>query len=811
MIQHLFQFTQYLLFTLLVSALTFNELRAQSMTDQQVIQYVQSAKNQGKTQTEIYEGLKTRGVTTGQLERIKQQFNMSTPGTNGSTADAMSGNRQRPDTPESSITDDSTQTNDSVQVGTPQEAIKSPRIFGQEMFSQSNLSFEPNMNIATPANYVLGPGDEIIIDIWGDNQTTLRHTISPDGSIILNEIGPIYLNGMTVSEANDYLQKILGPVYAGIGNGSVSQIKLTLGQIRTIQINIMGEVQTPGTYALSPFASVFHALYKAGGVNPIGSLRSIKVMREDKCVADIDVYDYILHGKTSSNIRLMEGDVIIVQPYENLVQITGKVKRPMIYETKPGETIASILDFAGNFTGDAYTDNLRLIRKSGRELQVYNVDQKDYSTFTLTDGDWISVDSVLNRYENRIEITGAVYRSGIYELNDQVNTVKQLIDKAEGIRGDAFLNRAVLRRERPDLTTEILSVDLRGILNGTSADLQLQRNDVLYIPSIRELHDEGIIVIRGAVNQPGSYPFANNMTLEDLVITAGGLQESASTVKVDIFRRIKDPQSSDVSETISETFTFGLKDGLVVDGTPGFVLAPYDEVYVRFSPGYEEQRNVTVSGEVLFAGTYAFTQKNERLSDLIRKAHGVTPQAYLKGARLIRTMNESELAIRDAAIKMAAQGGRDSISMNSLELSDTYSVGIELDKALAHPGSDYDIVLREGDQLIVPEAISTVKINGAVLYPNTVAYQTGKKLKYYINQGGGYRSEAKRSKVYVVRMNGTVSHVRRNNWKAIEPGCEIMVPTKSERNKLSIGEIMSIGTTAASMATMGATISNMIK
>ncbi|MBQ4279174.1 MAG: SLBB domain-containing protein [Rikenellaceae bacterium] len=772
-------------------------LRAQTMTDQQVINYIQEAKSQGKSQKDIYTGLTSRGVTQAQLERIRQQAT-SAAAAKPATAVADT-SRQR------MVVSDTTQESHMTAVN------QKSNVFGRDMFGHASLTFEPNMNMATPANYPLGPGDEVIIDIWGDNQTTLRYTISPDGSVIISDIGPVYLNGMTVSEANAYLQKVLGPIYAGISGDPASKIKLTLGQIRTIQINIMGEVQTPGTYALSPFASVFHALYKAGGVNDIGSLRDIRIVRDNKCVANIDVYDYILNGKTSDNIRLMEGDVIIVQPYENLVTITGKIRRPMIYEMKEGETLASLLSYAGDFTGDAYMNNVRLIRKSGREHQIYNIEQKDYPAFALTDGDSITVDAVLDRFGNRLEITGAVYRSGLYELNDQVGTVRQLVEKAEGVRGDAFLNRAVLRRERPDLTTEIVPVDLRGILAGTAEDIPLQRNDALYIPSIRDLQDEGVIVIRGAVNAPDTYPFTSNMTLEDLVITAGGLKESASTVKVDVFRRIKDPTSSDINEMVSKTYTFGLKDGLIVDGTPGFVLEPYDEVFVRFSPGYQEQRNVTVTGEVLFAGTYAFSRKNERLSDLVRKAHGVTPDAYLKGARLIRTMNDEERAIRDAAVKMAAQGGRDSIAMGSLELTATYNVGIELDKALAQPGSDFDIVLREGDQLIVPERSSTVKINGAVLYPNTVTYIAGKKLKYYINQGGGYRSEAKRSKVYVVHMNGTVSRVRSSNAKVIEPGCEIMVPTKSTRRRMTLSEIMSLGTTAASLGTMGATISNLIK
>ena len=706
---------------------------------------------------------------------------------------------------------------DSTRLAQPsveQKEDPTQQIFGHNIFTNENLTFEPNVNVATPVDYRLGPGDEVIIDVWGASETTIRETISPEGSIHVSNLGPVYLSGKTVKEANAYLKEEFAKIYSGVsGNMPNTQVKLTLGQIRSIQVNVMGEVAVPGTYTLSAFASVFHALYRAGGVNEIGSLRSIRVVRGGSVVADLDVYDFIMKGNLKDDIRLEDGDVILVQPYQSLVQISGKVKRPMFYEMKEGETAALLIDFAGGFTGDAYKKAVRVIRKSGRELQVYNVDEQEFAAFPMDDGDQVSVDSVLQRFENRVEIRGAVYRAGLYQLDGGMNTVKQLIQKSEGVRGDAFLNRAILDREREDLEHEIIQVDVKGILNGTVADIPLQKNDVLYIPSIHDLKEEATLTIHGEVANPGTYLYSDNMTVEDLVLQAGGLLESASTTKVEVARRVKNPKSSQFSQVVGESFAFDLKDGFLTgEGSENFHLQPFDEVYIRKSPAYHKQQNVVVGGEVLFSGSYALSKKNERLSNLIEKAGGVTPDAYVRGARLIRQMTEDEKNRREATLRMARSGsGKDSISVDMLDLSDFYSVGINLEKALARPGGDDDLVLREGDMLYVPEYVSTVKINGAVMYPNTVTYKEGEDLKYYINQAGGFANNAKKKKAFVVYMNGTVSRLKTRNSKAIEPGCEIIVPSKDKRNRMSPAEILSIGTSTASLATMIATLVNLFK
>ena len=683
------------------------------------------------------------------------------------------------------------------------------KVFGRDIFNNNLLTFEPQLNIATPDNYMFGAGDEVIIDVWGASEDNIRQVISPDGKIVIEGVGPIQLSGLTAKEANNRIKRELSKIYSGIMMGNTFA-KLTLGEIRSIQVNVMGEVLFPGTYTLPSLATAFHALYSAGGVNPIGSLRTLKIYRSGKEIADVDIYDYILKGRNDLNIVLQDGDVMVVNPYENLVEFKGKIKRPMFYEMKDSESVADLLNYAGGFTGDAYKESIRIIRKSGREHQVYNVDEDEFALFHLTDGDVVSVDSVIPRFENKVEVRGALYREGLYAIGEKVSTVKQLINKAEGLRGDAFLNRAVLYREKPDLTLEVLPVDISGLLEGKVEDIPLKKNDVLYIPSIFELQEEYTISVRGAVGYPGVYKYADKMTLEDVVVQSGGLLEAASTVKVDVARRIKDPKSTSVGDMRAETFTFTLKDGLIVDGQSGFTLKPFDEVFIRRSPGYQEQQNVLVEGEIMFGGEYSIAKKGERLSDLIKRVGGLTSDAYPEGARLMRKMTEDEQAKVQSILKLSQQGGRDSINQKQLELDEFYPVGIELKEALQNPGSNYDVILKEGDKLVVPEYNGTVRISGAVMYPNTAIYQKKAKLKYYISQAGGYAQRAKKARAFVINMNGTVS-VARGNRTRINPGSEIVVPMKQSKRGLGMMEIMSLASSTTSMAAMVASILNTTK
>lgn len=779
-----------------------------SMTDQQVLEYVKQGMSEGKDQRQMATELARRGVTREQAERVKKLYEQE----QGVSTSKMSGTEQN----EARLREATQEESTTSVLENPQpdsrELAQENQVFGRNIFNTRNLTFEPSVNLATPPNYRLGPGDEVIIDIWGTSQNTIRQQISPDGTINIEKIGPVSLSGMTVSEANEYLKRVLGKTYSGLDapDGTL-EIRLTLGNARTIQINVMGEVVQPGTYALSSFSTVFHALYRAGGVNEIGSLRNVQVTRNGKTVAKVDVYDFIMKGKTQDDIRLQEGDVIIVPAYEALVQISGNVKRPMKFEMKKNETLATLINYAGGFSADAYTRSLRVVRQNGEEYEINTVKEIDYSAYPMRNGDVVTAEAILNRFTNKLEVRGAVYRPGIYQLNGEINTVRALVNEAKGLMGDAFTNRAVLQREREDLTTEIISVDVRSIMAGTSPDIPLQKNDILYIPSIHDLEDRGDVAIFGEVAKPDSYSYSDNMTLEDLIIRAGGLRESASTVRVDVSRRIKDPKSTHSTDSIGQMFTFALKDGFVIDGEQGFTLQPYDQVFVRRSPGYQAQQNVQITGEVIFGGTYAMTTTEERLSDLVKKAGGATSKAYLHGAKLIRVANDEEKKrMRDVINLMNRQFGEAMMDSLGIRVEDTFSVGIDLEKAMAKPGSEYDLVLREGDVLSVPKLNNTVKVNGAVMMPNTVGYLSDKNANYYLDQAGGYALNAKKSKKFVIYMNGQVARIKGRSKDKIEPGCEIIVPSKKNK-RVNVGEILGYASSFGSLATMFATISNLIK
>ena len=778
------------------------------MSDEAVVKYALEGRQSGKSDQQIGKELLARGGTPEQVERLKQKYEDSRTSSETVAADqVISGQRrERPRSSSDTLAVEIPPVPDPAERGADSRAV-----FGRNVFRSRALTFEPNENQATPENYRLGPGDEVIIDIWGENERSLREEISPEGNIMVEQVGPVYLNGLTIKEANAKLRGVFGQIYAGVsGDSPASEVRVTLGRLRTIQVNVMGEVEMPGTYRLSSFATVFHALYQAGGVTDIGTLRNIRVLRSGREVASVDIYKYLFHGDSKDDIRLEEGDIVLVPSYDLLVEVTGCVKRPMRYEMEAGEPLSQLLAYAGGFTGDAYGREVRVVRTMGREHELFNVDSVGYGTFALMDGDSVVVGRVLDRYANRIEVQGAVYRPGMYELGEGTHTVRELIGRAEGLREDAFRGRALLFRERDDLTPEIVAVDLEGVLSGRLTDISLRRNDVLVVSSVHDLEDRGGFTIGGEVARPGVYPYAAHTTVEDLIVQAGGLLDGASTVKVEVSRRLKDPKSTTPSNGVGKVYAFSLKEGLVVDGEAGFELAPFDVVEVRRSPGYQPQRQVVLDGEVVFTGNYTLIRKNERLSDLVKRAGGITDDAYVRGGRLIRRMNEEERAVRDAARSAAQQNrGADSVSLEKLMADDYYAVGIELDKALSNPGSDYDVVLREGDRLVVPEYVSTVKINGDVMYPNTTVYLKDKRVKYYIAQAGGYGARAKRNKAYIVYMNGRVARVK--GRAKVEPGCEIIVPSKRDRKRMGIAEILGLTTSAASIGTMAASIANMTK
>ena len=818
-----------------------------SMTDEQVMQFVLKEYERGTSQAQIVTKLMQRGVDINQIRRVKNTYDRmqknqglgtvddGTSATsrmrvnNGDTKEmdaqemqrrrleAQRGTSQRMQSAREArhtyneADEDFVTINDQVGYMLPDslemlyEESGKRKVFGRDIFNNKMLTFEPNMNIATPQNYRLGPGDAVFIDIYGASQKTVQSTVSPDGTVTIEGFGPVQVSGMTVSQANAHLRSTLGSRY------SSSQIRLTVGQTRTIMVNVMGEVKAPGTYTLSAFASVFHALYMAGGVNDLGTLRNIKVYRNSQLISTVDIYDYILNGKLTGNVRLAENDVIVVGPYDCLVNITGKVKRPMFYEMRRNESVGTLLKYAGGFTGDAYTKSVRLVRKTGREFSVYNVDEFDMSSFHLADEDSVSVDSILPRFANMVEVKGAVFRPGMYQVGGNITTVRELLESCEGVTEEAFTAHAVMHRMKEDRTLQVIAVDIDGIMKGTVPDLALKPNDVLFIPTKQEMMEEQTITIHGEVQYPGVYKYAENETLEDFVLQAGGLKQTASTVKVDVARRVSNPKAFQTDSIIARTYSFALKDGFVIDGEPGFTLMPFDEVYVRKSPGFYQQQNVIVEGEVMFSGTYTLERKNQRLSDLIKAAGGVNDRAYTKGARLERRFTPEERMRTEALLKMAKtqSGSKDTIDVKKIDIGDVYYVGIELNKALAQPGCDEDIVLREGDRLIVPQYTSTVKISGDVMYPNTVGYQKGKKAGYYIDQAGGWGNRAKKSHTFIIYMNGKVARVAHNAKP--EPGCEIFVPSKAERDPRMLAQTLSIASSVASFATIIATLANIIK
>lgn len=789
------------------------------MSDQQAMKFIQQEMKAGTSQSQIVTKLMQKGVKIEQIRRLRNQYDkelkargaagaadaavtavdarMRSNGTGQKAQDVVVGKEgstqaqleQEADIQYAEIQQNINQRAD-VKMGPD-----SLKVFGRDIFNNKLLSFEPNMNIATPQNYVLGPGDVVIIDIYGASQKSENLTVSPDGDITVPGYGPIKVSGLSVASAQSKIRSTLGSRY------SSSSLKISVGQTRSMMVNVMGEVKAPGNYTLSAFATVFHALYMAGGIDDLGTLRNIKVFRGGKQVTVVDVYEYILNGRLAGNIRLQENDVIIVGPYDCLVGIQGNVKRPMFYEMRSSESVAQVIKYAGGFTGDAYKKSVRLVRKSGERYSVHNVEEFDMSSFKLADGDAITVDGMINRFENMVEVKGAVFRPGQFELGKSVTSVRSLIEAADGLTEDAFTARGVMYRMKEDRTLETMPLDIAGIMSGSVADVALKNEDVLFIPTQADRVAERIVTIQGEVLSPGTFQFAENETIEDLVLRAGGLTDAASLIKVDVSRRIRDPKALKAGQDISKTYSFALKDGFVVDGDKGFVLEPYDVVQVRRSPGYMEPRNVRVEGEVVFEGSFTLSKKNERLSDLISAAGGVTAEAYVKGARLERTMTDDERARMQKVLEMAQQnsGDKDSVKITQLATSDIYTVGIDLEKALANPGGDFDIVVREGDRLVVPEYNGTVKISGNVLFPNTVAFTNGKNWKYYINQAGGFGNRSKKSKTFIVYQNGTVSQVGKGK---VEPGCEIVVPKKGKRDFANLTQWIGIGSSLASLATM---------
>lgn len=801
------------------------------MTDDQVLEFIVNETSHGTSRSQLMTKLVERGVTVEQVRRVRDKYErMQQSATTGRRDDTQSSSRTRQRNGETRRGSDQgddqmarprnyqrqysdsrqrdADYNEALDYFAPdsmdmargryyrqEQQDPTQRIFGHDIFRQENLTFEPEMNIAIPADYRLGPGDQVFVDIYGASQKNFEATVSPEGVIDLKGYGPVSVSGLTVAAATARLRATIGRHYQS------SQIRLTVGQTRTISVNVMGDVEAPGTYTLSAFATVFHALYMAGGITDIGTVRNVKVIRGGRVISTVDLYDYLLHGNLTGNVRLRSEDVIQVGTYESLVRVAGRVKRPMFYELKPGESLATLLGYAGGLAGDAYPDNISLVRKQGGELSVFSITPEERGSFRMSDGDSVYVDSALNRYRNAVEIKGQVRRPGMYQVDGETTTLRRMIERAGGLTENAFLGRALVHRKRADNTTEAISVNLAGLMEHTEPDIALQSRDVVFIASTRDLHEERTMSIFGEVQAPGVYDFVANTNIEDIIIQAGGLKDAASMVRVDVSRRVRNREALETTSQTARWYSFELQNGLVVGADTAFILEPFDEVYVRRSPGYIEQEHVSVTGEINFEGTYSLTKKEMRLSELIQAAGGLTPEAYAHGARLERVLTYAELQKRNTLLKLIVT---DSIDVRKLELSDVRSVGIYLDRAMAEPGSEWDVVLRGGDRLIIPQFTNIVSTNGEVIYPNSVTYREGAPLSYYINQSGGFSQRARKHRVFAVNMNGTVTRVRSS--KDIEPGCEIVVPSRAARRGLSFAEIISLGTMGVSLSAVLATV-----
>lgn len=775
---------------------TFAAIAQSTMTDIQVLEYVKSGLAQGKSQEVMMRELAARGVDRAQAERVREMYESQ------KTAVAQE---------IATTADDRAHTVASEVDITPEafdEDSQGPLVYGRDVFRNKSLNFAPSENLATPKNYRLGPGDEVIIDIFGANQVTLRNKISPEGSINVDVLGPLYLSGMTIEEANKYLKRKLAGIYGGLNRSSAgTDIRLSLGQIRSIQVNVLGDVNHAGTYVVSAFSTVFHVLYLAGGVVEPGSLRNITVNRAGKVVGEVDVYDFLMNGTRESDIRLEEGDVVMVKPYTCLVKIGGEVKRPMYFEMKDGESLQDLIDYAGGFAGGAFTDNVTVVRQNGRSYEVRTVDAADFKGFKMQNGDEVTVSQLNSYYENKLTISGAVYQPGTYEFGGEVKTVRQLVAKAGGVLPDAFLNRAVLHREHDDKTLEVISVNLGKVLSGEAADIVLQKNDELYVTSVSDLRETGTMAISGMVANPGVFPFARNTTVEDLIIMAGGLREGASLARVDIARRKRDASGLVQSDEVGELISISLKDGFVDDGGEKFYLQPYDEVTVHRSPSYNVQTHVTLTGEANFPGSFTMTSRNERLSDLVKKAGGVTNYAYVKGARLFRNMSDEERRqITD--ILLFHSGDNSQVDTAAvMRMASQYQVAVNLEKAIDNPGSEYDIELVEGDILDIPVVHNTVRVMGQVMIPSVISYEPRMRGNDYIDACGGFSPDAKRAKKYVVHMNGRSEKLKAGT--KILPGDEIIVPTKKKREGVAdqtFARIATMSTTVASLGTTAATL-----
>ncbi len=800
-----------------ISQQNFSNIRVDELSDDQIRQFIAQVEASGLSEAQLEQVAAARGMNSTEIQKLRQRVDQIRK------KDQNSGNQKQLGTFKQSSersgrtynnTQDSVDVRpgDSLSVADNALTLLKSKIFGADLFRNTRLTFEPNLRMATPQNYVIGPDDELLIDIYGYSEASYKLTVSPEGNINVPYVGVIPVAGMTIEQATSRIKSRLSSIYSGLRSGNTS-VSIAIGNIRSIKVILTGEIAKPGTYTLPSLATSFNALYASGGPTENGSFRQINVIRGGKKIAVLDIYDFLLQGQLKNNVRLQDNDIIQVPTYSTRVEVVGQVKRPGIFEILPQEELSDLIRFAGEFTERAYKARIKVLKNTETERKIQDITSAQFNVYKPSSGDKYFVDEVLERFENRVTIAGAVFRPGQFELTSGL-TVSQLIRKAEGIREDAFRNRAYIVRLKEDLQTELVSFDLGKVLAGQAPDVPLQREDSISISSIFDIKEEYTIRVEGEVRTPGTLKFAEGMSLEDVIIQAGGLKESATPQRIEVSRRVKNSNALSASAKTAEVFQADVSRDLK-GLTAGFTLQPFDIVVVRPSAGYEVQRIVRVEGEVLYPGIYTLSKKDERISDLIKRAGGFTALAYPEGASLKRSGSQQGDSIevtrkmekeRLKKFQRLQKSINDTVTINLSEeevLRNSF-VGINLPKILNKPGQKEDIFLEEGDILSVPKQLQTVKVNGEVLSPNTVIFSKNRGFKEYVSNAGGFSQKALKRRSYIIYANGSVKSTKKvfffNNYPLVKPGAEIFVPKRDDKPNLTVQQLVGVTSGLASLA-----------
>lgn len=789
-------------------AQNYRNVRVDDLSDATIIEMIKKAQSTGYSDAQFEQIAAAQGMSMEEVQKLRIRVEkIRKQGAIGNTSVATSNNTGRQLV-------DSTFDNKSAPL--PSAEIGGVKIFGSDLFRNGNITFEPNLRIATPKGYVIGPDDRLLVDLNGDNERSYNLTVTAEGFITLEYVGRIAVGGLTIEQASAKIRSAMGGTYPALKTGGTT-VSIAVGNIRSIKVTITGQVMKSGSYTLSSLSTVYNALSASGGPSENGSFRDIQVIRNNAVIARIDVYEYILKGIKKNDIRLQDQDVIYIPVYDRRVEMRGEVKEPALFEVAKGETLRDVIRFAGGFTTNAYRSQIKSFQNTDRERRIADIRSENFDNYGPKDGDTYIVETILDRFENRVEIVGAVFRPGFYELQRGL-TLKQLISNANGLTEDAFLNRGYINRLNIDNTQSLISFDLKKIVDGTASDIPLQREDKINISSLFDLRDEYVVNIQGEIRSPGVFDFADNMTLESLIQMAGGFQEGATPDRIEISRRVKNSDAKSISARTAEVFIVNVNQALKLEGDP-FILKPFDIVTIRNSEGYSAQKQVKLEGEVVYPGFYTITRKDEHISELIKRAGGLTSSAYPDGASLKRpgaekvnpadknaiNLNEEEQKKFLNLKRLQESGAKDTTSVEvQQQLIQSDLVGINLVSILKKPLSKQDLILEDGDVIRVPRTLQTVKVTGEVLNPNSIVYLSGKGLKQYINGAGGFTASARKSGTYVKYANGSAAAVSKflffTNYPKIKPGAEILVPKRADREKISAQAWIGIGTGVASLA-----------